>query len=233
MPCIFVFDLSSADISYPDPDAAFVRGIAACPATDHICVGTSNGNIFAFSVAGESIELARTMPPHGTDKGACTSSIDTSGDYVAVASDSGSLLVMNATEAYDEVMFFSFSAPCTCVAASPDFVVAGYATGMLRVLRLDTRAIYAEIGGHSRCVMALDMHPEMRRFASVGLDSVITVWDLPSPAHIDEEEAEVRVAFTDLARDATFVGVQFSRNGTADLIATCYDQRQVRAYPST
>ena len=77
------------------------------------------------------------------------------------------------------------------------------------------------------------MHPEMRRFASVGLDSVITVWDLPSPVRIDEEQAEVRVAFTDLAKDAAFVGVQFSRNGTADLIATCYDQRWVRTYPST
>ena len=42
---------------------------------------------------------------------------------------------------------------------------------------------------------------------------------------LGEEQAEVRVAFTDLAKDAAFVCVQFSRNGTADLIATCYDQR--------
>ena len=233
MSCIFLFDLSSADIPYPDPDAAFVRGVAACTATNHICAGSSNGNIFVVSVEGDSIGLTQTIPPHATDKGACTSCIDSRGDHVAVASDSGSLLVMNAAKGYEEVMFFSHSAPCTSVVVSDEFVVAGYATGMLRLLRLGSRSVYAEIGGHSRCITAIDMHPEMRRFVSVGLDSAITVWDLPSPVQIDEEHAEVRVVFTDLAKDATFVGVQFSRNGTADLIATCYDQDRVRTYPST
>ena len=113
-------------------------------------------------------------------------------------------------QGYEEVMFFSHSAPCASVVVSDEFVVAGY-DGNAAPVALGSRSVYAEIGGHSRCITAIDMRPEMRRFVSVGLDSAITVWDLPSPVQIDEACSAGGVHR--LAKDATFVDVQFQGTG--------------------
>ena len=228
--CIYSYELLSSKIEFPDAEAAFVRGISAVPGTSQICAGSSNGSIFVFSVDGDSIELTQTIPPHPTDRGACTSSIGAKMDHVAVASDSGSLMLLNASENYTETAFFTYSAPCTCVAVSDKFIMAGYATGMLRILRIDSGSMYAEIGGHTRSVMSIDVHPDMPQFISVGLDSVLTVWNMPSLEAIDNDDAEVHASFTDLAEDAPFVGAQFSRDGMENIIVSCYDQKHIRVY---
>ena len=230
--CLFIFELTAADVPFPDADAAFVRGIAAVPGVGHIVAGSSSGHLFAFAVGDEgTVERTKTIPPTRDDAGTGTSAVDAAGAWVAVGSDSGSLSLLEASSDYAVRARFTHAVSCTCVAVAGDYAVAGYATGMLRVVRLSSGSVYAEIGAHSRSVMALDVHPERPRFASVGEDSVLTVWDLPTAEESKaDEQAEMHVAFTTLVKDAVLVGVQFSRNGSNNLMMASYDQRRVRFY---
>jgi hypothetical protein len=228
---VFVMELASQDVPIQDPEAAFVRGITAVPSTSHICAGSSTGHIFVLSVNGESIELDTTIKPHADDENAATSAMACSKSWVVAASDSGSVQIFDATNDFQLSARFPGTAPCTSVCTTGDVLVAGYTTGHLRLYRLSTKVIFAEIGAHTRAVTAIDAHPELSQFVSVGEDSIINVWQI---ATVDEskggEDPLVSVLFTATSADSLLTGVAFSRNGTSNLLTTSYDQKRVRIF---
>jgi hypothetical protein len=93
-------------------------------------------------------------------------------------------------------------APCTSLALRGSHLVAGYATGHVRVFRMPAATagsgagagaaatgstapsasggfLEVEIAAHARAVMSVCFHPSRSTFASVGEDSVVNVWSLP------------------------------------------------------
>jgi WD40 repeat protein len=233
---VFVLELASQDVPYDDPEATFVRGITGVPETNHICAGSASGHIFCLLVDGDgeggsSIELVHTIKPHEDDDGAATTAMAGSGRWGVAASDAGSVTVFDTSNKFHTSHRFPGIAPCTSVVVTGDTIVAGYTTGHLRMFRLSTGVLFAEIGAHTRAVTAMDVHPEMPVFVSVGEDSVINVWRLSQEAGGEskrEQAPSVTMEFTGKSADSLLTGVSFSRNGTSHLITSSYDKKCIQ-----
>ena len=48
---------------------------------------------------------------------------------------------------------------CTSVALLPLFIIAGYASGIVRLFSVSEGLLLAEVAGHARCITAVDAHP--------------------------------------------------------------------------
>jgi len=245
---VFVLELASQDVPFDDPEASFVRGITAISETNHICAGSASGHIFCLLVnghgdGGPSIELVHTIKPHRDDDGAATTAMASSGRWGVAASDAGSVTVFDSSNEFQTSHRFHGTAPCTSVIVTGNSIVAGYTTGHLRLFRLSSGVLFAEIGAHTRAISAMDVHPEMSLFVSVGEDSVINIWRLSGGGggggegevvggDGDESKSEktpsVSLEFTGKAADSLLTGVAFSRNGTSHLITSSYDKKCIQ-----
>jgi WD40 repeat protein len=248
---LFVMELTSQNVPFPDPEASFVRGITAVPGTNYICVGSSTGHIFAFQVQEDKIELAHTLLPYEDDDGAATSALTGANQWLVTASDSGSVMIYdtttNSTSAsssssssastpFQRTARFPGTCPCTSLCIANEYVVGGYTTGQLRLFHLTTGVIFCEIGAHTRAVTALDAHPDESCFVSTGEDSVLSVWKITAPPPSTETKSTTRqapvitVEFTTVVPDSLLTGVVFSRNGTSNLITASYDQKKIQLF---
>jgi len=89
---------------------------------------------------------------------------------------------------WDRVALFAgIGVPCTGAAflpdprsdsSTPDYIVAAYTSGHIRLLSLVTNSIVAEIAAHSRSITALAVHPELPYAVSVSEDSWVRAWSL-------------------------------------------------------
>ena len=84
-------------------------------------------------------------------------------------------------------LFAGNGVPCTgagflpdprSTSTTPDYVVAAYASGHVRLLSLVTNSIVAEIAAHSRSITALAVHPQLPYVVSVAEDSWVRAWAL-------------------------------------------------------
>ena len=251
---LFVMELTSQNVPFPDPEASFVRGITAVPGTNYICVGSSTGHIFAFQVQEDKIELAHTLLPYEDDDGAATSALTGANQWLVTASDSGSVMIYdtttNSTSAsssasssssastpFQRTARFPGTCPCTSLCIANEYVVGGYTTGQLRLFHLTTGVIFCDIGAHTRAVTALDAHPDESCFVSTGEDSVLSVWKITAPPPSTETKSTntrqapvITVEFTTVLPDSLLTGVVFSRNGTSNLITASYDQKKIQLF---
>jgi WD40 repeat protein len=235
---IFVMELSSQDVPFPDPEASFVRGITAIPSTNHICAGSSTGYVFAFKVNKDSIELDRTIKPHEDDDGSATSAMTGIENWGVAAFDSGAIQLYDADKDFQVAARFPGSAPCTSLCITGGCIVAGYTTGQIKLYNLTSKVLFAEIGAHTRAISAINAHPDLSQFVSVGEDSIINVWHISTSATTDESKSsttegsdnKVSILFTAKATDSLFTGVTFSRNGSSHLLTSSYDQKKITVF---
>jgi len=82
-------------------------------------------------------------------------------------------------------LFAGNGVPCTGAAflpdphsesANPEYIVAAYASGHVRLLSLLTNSIVAEIAAHSRSITSLAVHPLLPYAVSVAEDSWVRAW---------------------------------------------------------
>ena len=241
----------------PDEQAAahFARGLAASPrgagGGDALFCGTSWGEVLVsrFLDAGASGIIGAGVPGASLVGGhrAAITSVAADERCVVSADDAGVLAQWEAPTASAAsarapvaVLDKGAGAPCTSLALQGPLIVAGYASGHVRIFRqggggggagdapLRPAVLEAEIGAHARCVTALSFHPSRPTFASVGEDCMLNVWSLPE-APVEGGGVRVRVLL-DLAapiRDRLLAGVAFARPGgrgsAVHVVASAYD----------
>ena len=130
--------------------------------------------------------------------------------------------------------------PCTSVVTRDKTVVGGFACGHVRIFRIGNKAPLVEIAAHARCVTGMAIHPSLPMFATVGEDTVLSVFNIPEdgedvrglvwllgggatalivPPCLTPRSlcgcvfaiAQVDVAFTTTVTDRLLTGVQFSQ----------------------
>ena len=220
----YVFPLKSSEIEFGDDSegAQFTRGITHIAKTNQICVGASTGHIFTFDVSSsEGINLSETKACHKYPicaLGNIESTLISSDDY-------GNVVLWDADDDYVEYCRFGgHGYPCSGVAGRDNFVIAAYVTGHVRVFSIREKSLHTEISGHCRAITGLDLHPALNVFATVGEDSILNVWELPSA----ENENQVTICMSTCCTDSYFTGVSFSQNGTGNLLTNSYDQGTIK-----
>uniref|UniRef100_A0A7S2FDR9 WD repeat-containing protein 54 beta-propeller domain-containing protein n=1 Tax=Florenciella parvula TaxID=236787 RepID=A0A7S2FDR9_9STRA len=201
----------------------FMRGAAVVDATQDVCVGCSNGDIAVFQMAANSnARLQRTVKCHE----APISTMTGGGDLVASGDDEGQVCLWNA-QFDQQAIFPGEGLPCTCLGMhnDADALVAGFAHGVLRIVQLSTREVTVEVAAHSRCIMALDVHPTQPIFTTVSEDTYMKVWALPDSE--DKSASEVALIYEERVEDRFLTGVQFTRDGSERILAAAYDSKEL------
>lgn len=220
----------------------FLRGIDSIAGSPYFFVGTCEGNMARIYFDGNKNADVEQVICSDND---CVVAVSCSSDSVLSAHDDGAAVLWDSERTSPD---FQFNGPASCTAASlrANFVVVGYANGTVRVWRKTTRTLEHEIFAHARCVTALDMHPTLNMFATVGQDTCVHVWKIPDGAAAgkkniseqqqdDEEDdgtkkknvIQMSVVHTDNVEDALLTGVQFARDGSTDLAVSAYDLNQL------
>jgi len=127
------------------------------------------------------------------------SSVDGEGDDAERAIPVSSAPSTSTALGWERVgLFAGNGVPCSCAAflpdpnsssTTPDYIVAAYTSGHVRLLSLVTNSVVAEIAAHSRSITALAVHPRLPCVVSVAEDSWVRAWALwhnnpPNPAVI-------------------------------------------------
>jgi WD40 repeat protein len=190
-----------------------------------IPTGTSEGNVARIYFDGNKTAEVEQVIRSEHD---CVVAISCASDSVLSAHDDGAAVLWDSEDTKPR---YQFNGPDSCTAASlrANFVVVAYANGSVRVWRRSTRILEHEIFAHARCVMGLAMHPSMNMFATVGLDTCVNVWKIPDSANAGEGEAAamMSVVHSESVEDAMLTGVQFARDGSADLAVSSYDRNSL------
>lgn len=190
------FTLGDAGIPTGREEVEFFRGLAACPSTDTLLVGTSWGEVLQLAVA-------RGAPSAGSAGAASSSSVLTLAGrlqgghkaavtciaaderYIVSADDLGSVSQWDAGTGRLLVRHDRGAGyPATALALHGDVIVAGYGSGHVRIFRCGNapggaRFMEVELTAHARSVTAVSFHPSAPTFASVGEDGLVNVWSLP------------------------------------------------------
>ena len=181
--------------SLPDLDElvdSFFRGIGF--SGSHVYVGTSQGQLVAFTSSGTSggggggakassfdgsdIKLEAALPLSGANSPVLA--VAASPRVVAYGLDNGTVIFLDPSKSHS-VMFKNTASlsPCSALIAKDDIVVAGFATGLIRLFRCSISEMAIEIKAHSRPVSGLTFSPRNAYFASCGEDQIVNVWDFP------------------------------------------------------
>ena len=68
--------------------------------------------------------------------------------------------------------------PCTSLALYDDLIVAGYASGHLRVFSVHGGGLRCEADAHARCVTSVDVARGSGLVLSTGEDTFIRIWQI-------------------------------------------------------
>ena len=70
--------------------------------------------------------------------------------------------------------------PVTSLAVKGDTLVAGFGNGVVSLYSISGQCKKAEIAAHAKAVSAVVAHPEEDIFATVGYDTILNIFTLPS-----------------------------------------------------
>lgn len=202
--------------------AAYTRGIAQLTNENgnFVCTGTSGGLILIFKVGSGEASLDTQLDSH---EGACITDLATDvldASKMVSADVSGKVVTWQSSPTLDKhSVFAATDMPCTSVAMKGPNVITTHPNGTLRILNCATGVAVAEIGGHSRIVNALDIHPTKNMFVTVGEDTYVNVWTLPS----ENNHEEIRLLLNARIDNNLLTGVQFCGNEKATVAVTAYE----------
>lgn len=227
-----LFNLESVLPRLPDT-MHFVRGLAVLPSLDanmpaHVVLGLSTGQLVLLEVAAQSnSRVVRRLPAHS----AAVTTLASGGRLRGLVSacDDGEIIVWSSgLEKLGSLPGGGF--PCTGLVMRGHALVASYATGFVRILRCDPLELVAEIDAHSRCVMALHLHPTESLFLTAGEDQYVHVWTLPD-LDPDRGSEEVSMQATLRVVHQLPTGAQFMVQGRSSrIVAASYDYSYVHVW---
>lgn len=160
-------------------ERGYARGIAR--SREHVCIGASTGDILVVRLDdGEKVTVeSRAHSAPVTALGSCE-------DRVASGDERGEIRLREAPSmrSRTELDVGRTDEPVTCIAMPHrSACVAGFLAGWVRVY--DECGLVAELQAHSRCVTALAICDD--RLVTVGEDTYLHVWSLPSIRDAKEE----------------------------------------------
>jgi len=209
-------------IEFSPEEQKFTRGIAAVPYGSYIFVGTFTGDLIIISAQMEEddrIEFLEAVPGHA----APISALAASQLHVVSADDEGSIIIRDVLEGFQPLHTIQGQGmPVTSLAIREDLLVASYNTGHLRFFLLSTGSMIAEIAAHSRCINALDIHPEQPLLASIGDDTYLNIWTLPETDEGAQGEG-MTLLFSEQVHDKLLTGVSFLNHETRHIATSAYD----------
>eukprot|EP00640_Fibrocapsa_japonica_P003449 CAMPEP_0113941584 /NCGR_PEP_ID=MMETSP1339-20121228/7470_1 /TAXON_ID=94617 /ORGANISM="Fibrocapsa japonica" /LENGTH=318 /DNA_ID=CAMNT_0000945773 /DNA_START=178 /DNA_END=1134 /DNA_ORIENTATION=- /assembly_acc=CAM_ASM_000762 len=202
-------------------DMSFVRGVCSIPRGDFLFVGCHTGDILVISVQmvdDDRIEFLESLAGHP----APVTCLASSQIYLASGDDRGGIFVWSLIEGFNRLQTIEGEGhPVTSLAVRENLLVASYSTGLLRMYNISTGLVVAEVTAHSRCINAIDMHPDQLILASVSDDTFLNVWavpDLDAPG-----DPEVSLLYSESVGDFTLTGVAFIPDGSNRIAASAYD----------
>lgn len=244
------------DCGVPDEvaGAQFTRGLSGSPCSAILC-GTSWGEILVSAFKEDVGTLAKIPSLKGGHKASITS-IATCDLYIATADDAGIIAQWTISDFSSHVAFTKSNMvpfshlnhgggfPCTSIAIQESILIAGYASGHVRIFRqrggngepLKPSFLEAEIAAHARTLTALAIHPTRPTFATVGEDSMLRVWSLPSAqvngGSASSTRSKVLIDMQAEIKDRLLTGVSFleSSTTTAHVCVSMYDVSALYVY---
>jgi len=229
-----------------DDGVASFRGISSCiaGACDYLCVGVSTGAVcliplpdpesaaqghFAFgdSLLSPSSELPLVEVAAGQ---APQSELDRA---LVCSADSGGGVIVHALEAdgswlhccnFEVATHDGSASLCTSAKIRGTLLYCSYSSGHVRLFDLESCSMCVQIGAHSRCITALEVHPNGSTFVTAAEDTLVHIWEL-------RELHKVVHAGTIAATDALLTGVAFSGGVERTMVsASAYDVAAVMSW---
>ena len=207
----------------------FFRGIAHCSkGRSRLMIGSSLGDVFIFFLKGIKLQNPIRKREHdfaiscmaSTENGGFVSG-DCGGNIIAWSGNRPSMITPKCIfRNIDEQA-------CTSIVTHRDSIFAAYSTGHIREFRQSTQAMIVEIVAHARCILALDFDPSSLWLASVGEDTILNVFKIPSEK---EEEEEIKLIKSIKAEDSVLTGIQFAAEDSHVLLGTAYDKDTIHIW---
>lgn len=197
--------------------AKYCCGMSGVEGTPLCAVGTSEGTIVVLHYGGPN-DLSVERSLRGHRRPVCTMAATVS--HIASGDESGQVIVWHAAALEEHCHFPSMGHPCSCIAMRADTVIAGFASGVVRIYNLARRALELEIDAHCRALNALHLHPFQKVFATAAEDGFLNVWRLP-----DKRNTEVSVLSSQSLPHNLLVGVAFAKDSSGKIATTSYDTK--------
>ncbi|XP_070212423.1 WD repeat-containing protein 54-like isoform X2 [Littorina saxatilis] len=168
----------------------FARGIAGVG--DCVCIGNESGKILVFNIPakGTNVTLQNTLKGHSSPICDLTSEENT-----LISSDGvGTILIWNfsGSDAKQVTSISGSGSPCNSVRLWKGVVVAGYASGHLRLFSAASGKMGAEVTAHARAINAVDVAAGKGLVLTAGGDSFLRLWQIKpgNVPHIEYKHAE-------------------------------------------
>ncbi len=204
-------------------DIVFLRGIAS--PQQLLAVGSSVGDVLVFEVpsfVGGELKLL-----HQLDSTPCpVTALASSSKYLVSANESGELVGFNSNEAFSRSFRFSSDGYCTSLLVHNETVIAGFASGHIRLFRANIGELTIEITAHSRPVYGLAMHPQQMLFVSCSEDQCVHFWTLPS--FETRSDSLVDLLCSQRLENKMCTGVSFLQDGCVAVAA--YDEHDIALF---
>eukprot|EP00743_Colponemidia_sp_Colp-15_P001473 GILK01001612.1.p1 GENE.GILK01001612.1~~GILK01001612.1.p1 ORF type:complete len:337 (-),score=44.81 GILK01001612.1:145-1122(-) len=217
----------------PADQQSFFRGIALVRSEDQreqICVGTSAGDVLVITVDSGNFSLADTLSVHESSITDLAFSSTGRRPFLASSDDTGHISVWSTPNA-DGFKHKGMLRGPTCLISSlcamDNMVIAGYASGHIRIFDTSAMVIQVEIAAHVRSINALALHPSKPLLASVAEDTVVNVWSLPTA-----DSPDVALLFAAAVPDQLLTGVTFWGPTHDNLAVSSYDVDHIRVWTS-
>jgi WD40 repeat protein len=144
----------------------FCRGIACMPGGDALLVGCSDGEVFVICASShDKIELAQTLRGH-TAPVTCAAA---SSEYAATGDSVGRIIVWDACDHFSRICNITCEGyPVTSMAMRRGLLVVAMGNGVVRMYSAKIGDLCVEVGAHSRCCNAIDIHPNFPIVVTAG-----------------------------------------------------------------
>lgn len=199
----------------------FTRGLVFIE-PNVLVVGTSSGDLLIFSY-NQNLQLLQTMDEVHRAPVAC---IAASGSYLASTDDEGVIQVWVLPAFRRSVTISQYAgSPCTSACFCGSTLIAGWASGHVRMFDAATGAPIAEICAHARAVTALAAHPRRNLFASVSEDTCLLVFTVPNGP-----DDKIIHLFSAIVPSCLLCGVSFCGKDDDDIAVCGYDQYSISVF---
>eukprot|EP00201_Polytomella_parva_P000635 CAMPEP_0175079598 /NCGR_PEP_ID=MMETSP0052_2-20121109/24914_1 /TAXON_ID=51329 ORGANISM="Polytomella parva, Strain SAG 63-3" /NCGR_SAMPLE_ID=MMETSP0052_2 /ASSEMBLY_ACC=CAM_ASM_000194 /LENGTH=259 /DNA_ID=CAMNT_0016349951 /DNA_START=191 /DNA_END=973 /DNA_ORIENTATION=+ len=218
----------------------FARGICTTitsEGTGHICFGSSSGSLYGIPILednkfGPTFEIKQHKAPitclsssyqsrrgnWAADVGCEVVSCDEDGMAVfwQASVGAGGYRVLHTIA--------SKGVPCVSAAVRNDFAILARLDGAIQIYGIRDGKLRADIGGHSRFLSSMDLHPEKDIVVTSSEDATVNVWTLP----IGGNRAENLLSVAWL--NAPITGVTFCGPNNNDIAVVAYDTEEIYYY---
>ncbi|CAN7991106.1 unnamed protein product [Ixodes pacificus] len=199
--------------------ATYGRGIGTC-GSSLLCVGCHNGTILVHLISRDNtVTFCQRAKQHDYP----ITDIHSYDDVMASADDGGAICLWKGKTAI--ALFHKLptaGAPCVSVRVWHDLVVAGYATGHVRVFSTESCQLVAEASAHARWISAIDVAPDTGLMLSVSEDSFVRVWQLDR-----DGESTIMLKYSATVSNSQLVGGAFMAEDGSSFAVVSYDSEEV------